>query len=189
MSTTETDDNGNKVLNGCLLALLFLSFLVVGSCLLIYKNRDSLLDSAAQGMQNAVQGIENLVDVPYYGREEYIRLKQGAFIEQIDALATTNSSLFSFAAAVEKMQKPDDLLFVGITHNDETVDVIKVSQWSNHSSIIMNGFGSGKVYIDGKEVVFMIYQNSGPWNYMEQFKVYFRHDVGQPVPDSNSLSY
>ncbi len=189
MSVPEKDNDGNKVLNGCLLALLFLSFLVVGSCLLIYKNRDALLDSAAQGMQNAAQGIENLVDLPYYGREEYIRLKQGAFIEQLDNLATNNDSLFSFAAAVEKMHKPDDLLYVGIMHNGETVDVIKVDKWSGHSTIIMNGYGAGTVKINGNDVTFMIYQNSGPWDYMERVKVYFRHAVGQPVPDSDSLSY
>lgn len=184
-----TNDDGNKVLNGCLLALLFLSFLVVGSCLLIFKNKDSLLESATRGMENAVKGLENVIDMPYYGEQEYILSLHGDFIYRLKSVAQTSTSLFTFAASVEEMDKPESLVYFAIVKDDETTDVIKKLDWSGRSTVVMNGYGAGTFKTGGKQQAVMIYNNSGPWAYMDEFKVYFLHDVGEPVPDTDKLSY
>lgn len=182
MSEQDANDSGNKILNGCLLALLFLGFLVVGSCLLIFKNKDSLFESASRG-------LENIIDMPYYGKQDYILSKHGTFIHQLKAAAQGNTSLFSFAAAVEKMDKPEALVYFGIVTGKETTDVIKRLEWSGHSTVVINGYGAGMFSSNGKQVQVMIYENSGPWAYMDEFKAYFLHDIGEPVPDTDSLSY
>lgn len=189
MSEQDANGSGNKILNGCLLALLFLGFLVVGSCLLIFKNKDSLLESASRGMENAVKGLENVIDMPYYGKQEYILSQHGTFIHQLKAAAQGNTSLFSFAAAVEKMNKPESLVYFGVVKGKDVTDVIKNLEWQSRSTVVMNGYGAGTFSSDGKQVQVMIYENSGPWAYMDEFKAYFLHDVGEPVPDTDSLSY
>lgn len=189
MPEQDVNDDGNKVVKGCLLALLLLGFLVVGSCLLIYKNKDALLDSASRGMENAVKGLENVIDMPYYGEQEYILTQHGTFINQLKATAQGNTSLFSFAAAVEKMPKPDALVYFGIVKGKDTTEVIRKIEWSGRSTVVMNGYGAGRFNADGKQFNIMIYENSGPWAYMDEFKAYFLHDVGEPVPDTDSLSY
>jgi len=182
MPEQDVNDDGTKVVRGCLLALLFLGFLVVGSCLLIYKNKDALLESASRG-------LESVIDMPYYGEQEYILSQHGTFINQLKAAAQGNTSLFSFAAAVEKMPKPDALVYFGIVKGKDKTDVIRKIEWSGRSTVVMNGYGAGKFNADGKQINVMIYENSGPWAYMDEFKAYFLHDVGEPVPDTDSLSY
>ena len=87
------------------------------------------------------------------------------------------------------MQKPDELIYFAIIRGKDTMDVIRTLQWSGRSTIVMNGYGAARFSSDGNDIKVMIYENGGPWPYMDEFKAYFLHDVGEPVPDTDSLSY
>ena len=175
------DNEGKKIVNGCLFLLLFLAFLIGGSCLLFSKNKDSLLENLNEGLQ---ESVKNAFALPYYGEKEYITARYGELINTFKQAAQSNVSLFSFAAAIEKMSLPNEVVYFAISKDGEKTEVIKKIEWSGYSSVVSNGYGAGQLSTNDKTCLVMIYENAGPWSYMDEFVVYIEHLAGEQVPDS-----
>jgi hypothetical protein len=153
---------------GCLIAcaIALVSFLAIGA--FIWSKRDSI-----------IEGVKGAFEVPEYGEKEFILGQHGDFLKQLDAAATNATSVFKLGAAIEGLTLPESLVFIGIEMDDETTPVIKKFDWDGHNHLIMSGFGAGTLTGDSGTKKIMIYENSGPWTYMDSFVVYFEYKEPQ----------
>ncbi len=102
------------MLKGCLIAAVVACALAFGGAVFVWTQRDAI-----------VTGVKDAFKVPPYGTREHIEPLYGDLFQRFDAAADSADSKFSFGAAVEKMELPDEVVYLGIDHANETTDVIK----------------------------------------------------------------
>lgn len=160
-------------MKGCLIGLTVFVALVVGGALLVWSQRDNIL-----------AGIENALDLPEYGTEQYIKPRYGDHLMSIRSAADHSESLFQFGAAVETMGLPPEFLYVGIEQDDDKTDIIKRFDWSSHSLVSSGDYGAGTLDRDRDNRRIMTWSQEGNWPYMDSFSVYIEYtgeaDDGDP---------
>ncbi len=171
-------------MKGCLIAIAILLALVAGGGLVIWYNKDAITTE----LKNVAEGLPELLDLPDYGKQEYIDQEYGDLLRVIDAAAENASSIMTFGAAVEGITLPEEVLYVGINEGEDITDVIKQFEWSGYSKTIMSGYGAGSLSTVGVSKDIMIYKNEGPWNYMDNFIVYIEYSVGTEERLPNKLN-
>jgi hypothetical protein len=120
-------------------------------------------------------GITHAFEQPEHGKKEYIDKHYGDLLRSLDAVAVSASSLFSFGAAIEELNLPEEVLYVGIIKDKEKTDIIKRFNWNSRSVLAINNYGFGKLGSGGVKKEIMIYENDGPWDYMDKFVVYIEY--------------
>ena len=176
------DSTGKRIAKGCFLVLLFMTILIAGSCWLIVKNKDSVVSGISSGMKD-------LFELPYYGESEYILMHYADLLDSLETAATNSHSLFQFAAEIENLTLPDEIIYVAIEKGDEETPVIRKLEWSGQSTMVVGNFGAGSFNSSNEKVQFSIYQSSGSWDYMDRYIVYIRHSSGLAVPDSSDQNF
>ena len=151
-------------MKGCLIVIVAIIALIAGGSFLVWLNRDAI-----------TTGITQAFEQPEYGKKEYIDKHYGDLLRSMDAVATDSSSLFSFGAAIEALNLPDEVLYVGIHQGQNTTDIIKRFDWSGKSTFTVHNYGSGTLSSGDIKKEIMIYENDGPWDYMDKFVVYIEY--------------
>ena len=157
-------------MKGCLTVIAVIIALLAGGSLLVWMNRDAI-----------TTGITQAFEQPEYGKKDYIDKHYGNLLRSLDAAAGSASSLFAFGAAVEGMTLPEEVLFVGINKGQDTTEIIKRFDWNGRSVFTMHNYGSGTLSSGGAKKEIMIYENPGPWDYMDDFVVYIEYKGGTAV--------
>ena len=98
-------------MKGCLTVIAVFIALIAGASVLVWMNRDVI-----------TTGITQAFEQPEYGKQDYIDKHYGDLLRSMDAAATSASSLFSFGAAIEEMNLPDEVLYVGI-HQGQNMNI------------------------------------------------------------------
>ncbi len=160
-------------MKGCLTVIAVLLWLIAGGGLYLWTHRDDLKT-----------GLIEMMDVPEYGRREYIEERHGEFLRSVDAAAGEAFSVMTFGAAVEKMHPPAEVLYVGINKDDEEIDVIKRFDWNRRSKVTIDRYGAGVLGNGEASRKIMIYENDGPWDYMDSFVIYLEHEGERMQPAS-----
>jgi len=166
-------------MKGCLIVVALVFVLVAGGGVFIWINKDTI-----------ITGISEAFEMPEYGKQEYIDQEYGESLRTFDAAAGNASSIMTFGAAIEGMTLPEEVLYVGIYKEDdktdtginkekEKIDVIKRFDLSNIHTLIMYGYGAGSLSKAGVSTDIMIYENVGPWDYMDKFIVYIEYTGGK----------
>jgi len=165
------------MLKGCLIAAAFAAALIVGTGVYLWTKRDAI-----------VTGIQEAFEVPPHGTQEHIEPLYGDLFKKLDAAADNADSRFAFGAAVENMELPEEVVYIGIDHGDSTMDVIKTGEWTSHSYKVINGYGAGTVSADGKTMQLMIRNRAGSWDYMDGYAVHleYKGDESTESPASSS---
>lgn len=151
-------------MKGCLISIAIIFILVVGGGLFVWINRDTI-----------VPGVQKIFEVPSYGKKEYIDGRYGDLLRSLDSAAKNGFSVMTFGAAVEKMTLPPEVLYVGIVKGEDKTDVIKRFDWNGSGAMMIAGYGAGTLSRGGVTRKIMIYENSGPWKYMDKFVVYIEY--------------
>ena len=151
-------------MKGCLTVIAVIIALIAGGGVLVWMNRDAI-----------TTGITQAFEQPEYGKKEHIDKHYCDLLRSMDAAATSASSLFSFGAAIEEMNLPEEVLFAGINKGENTTEVVKRFDWSGNSFFISGGYGSGTLSSAAISKNIMIYENNGPWTYMDDFVVYIEY--------------
>lgn len=161
------------MIKGCLIAAGVAFAVLVGTGAFIWTKRDAI-----------VKGIQEAVQLPAHGKPDYIKPRHGALFEQIDELAKSANSQFEFAAAVEKLELPEAVVYIGFKAGTGTTDIVKRKQWDGHNTLVWNHYGAGSLNVAGKQIEIMIYENPGPWDYMDGYLVYLEYQ-----PDAARTNY
>lgn len=151
-------------MKGCLIAIAVVFVLVVGGGVLVWMNKDVI-----------VTGVKEKFKQPDYGKKEYIVKHYGKLLRSIDGAAHNATSIMTFGAAVEGLNLPEEVLYVGINKGKDKTPIIKRFEWSGISTLIMFGYGSGTLHKSGVRKNIIIYSNEGPWDYMDSFDVYIEY--------------
>ena len=151
-------------MKGCLIGIAIFIVLVMGSAVLIWSQRDTIM-----------AGLENAFEIPDYGREEYIKPRYGDHLQSILAAANNAGSLFQFGAAIETMNLPEEIIYVGIKQGEEAIDIIKKYDWNGRSLISSGDYGAGTLSRGQQEWPVMTYSKEGGWPFMEQFHVFIEY--------------
>ncbi len=122
-----------------------------------------------------VTGIQEAFEVPPHGTQEHIEPLYGDLFKELDAAADNADSKFTFGAAVEKMDLPEEVVYIGVNQGDSTTDVIKTGDWTSHSYKVINGYGAGTVSGDGRTMQLMIRARNGSWDYMDGYVVHLEY--------------
>jgi len=153
--------------------LIFLLFVIVvlAGGFYIWNNKETIVSDVINTVETK---LEDVFKLPEYGKKEYIRSRYGQLLQALDEVAANSKSVFKFGASVEEMKLPEEVVYVGITKGDEKTDIIKRFDWSGHSLTTKNKYGAGtlKGY---KTINIMSYENTGPYNYMDNFVVYIEY--------------
>lgn len=112
---------------------------------------------------------------PEHGKKDYIDQHYGDLLRSMDAAAASASSLFSFGAAIEALNLSEEVLYVGTVKDKDKTDIIKRFNWNSRSVLAINNYGSGKLGSGRIKKEIMIYENDGPWDYMDKFVVYIEY--------------
>lgn len=161
-------------MKGCLIAIAILLVLLAGGSLLIWSNKDTIKGE----LEELAEELAESIDLPDYGKQEYIEKKYGSVLRALDEAAVNGSSIMTFGAAVEGLALPEEILYVGINKGEDVTDVIKRFEWSGHKKITMSGYGAGSLSSVNVNKEIIIYENEGPWNYMDSFIVYIEYTGG-----------
>ena len=151
-------------MKGCLIGVAVFIVLVMGGALLVWNQRDTILI-----------GLENTFEIPEYGKEEYIQPLYGDQLQSILAAANNADSLFQFGAAIETMNLPVEVIYVGIEQGEETTDIIKKFDWNSHSLVSSGVYGAGTLNQGETSKEIMTYTQAGDWSYMDKIMVYIEH--------------
>lgn len=119
-------------MKGCLIAVAVVFILVLGTGLLIWSKKDDI-----------ITGVSNAMELPDYGKQEYIDANYGEVIRSLDTAAMDATSVFSFGAAVEAMSLPPEVLYIGINQGEEKTEVIKRFEWNGSNFLTMGAYGAG----------------------------------------------
>ena len=163
-------------MNGCLIAVAIVFVLVVGGGLFIWINRDTIFTVISTGINEALELPK--FELPEYGKQEYIDQEYGELLRTLDATAENGSSIMTFGAPIEGMTLPEEVLYIGINKGEDKTDVIKKFDWSGFSKRTVGGYGAGTLKKAGVSKDIIIYENEGPWNYMDSFVVYIEYTGG-----------
>lgn len=160
-------------MKGCLIVIVAIIALIAGGSFVVWLNRDAI-----------TTGITQAFEQPEYGKKEYIDQHYSDLLRAMDAAATNTSSLFSFGAAIEALNLPEDVLYVGIHQGQNTTDIIKRFNWNGKSTFTVHNYGSGSLSSGDIKKEIIIYENDGPWDYMDKFVVYieYKGDVETSPP-------
>ena len=108
---------------------------------------------------NVSKGFENF---PEYAKKDVIYRKYNALLASIDKAVEQSDSYLSLAAKLEKLPKPDDVIYFSIErHQANSLDdtermvLIKKIKAGNISKILINGTGYGQV--DGQNILIIDY--------------------------------
>ena len=151
-------------MKGCLIVIVAIITLIAGGSFLVWLNRDAI-----------TTGLTQAFEQPEHGKKDYIDKHYGGLLRAMDAAATDSTSLFSFGAAIEALNLPDEVLYIGIQQGENTTDIIKRFDWSGKSTLTVHNYGSGTLSSGDIKNEIMIYENGGPWDYMDKFVVYIEH--------------
>ena len=91
-------------------------------------------------------------DFPEYAKKEVLHVKYKDLLKSIDKAVETSDSYFSFVANVEKIEKPNDLIYFALNKNEtkkgmtttdlvEIVNKLKKSNSTSTSKVLINGTG------------------------------------------------
>lgn len=168
------------MVKGCLfsfIAGLVILFIVIGT---IWFNREDI----AEGIGESFKGAIKALDVPEYGKKEYIEEKHGLILQIIKDHANESESVFQFAAAIEELPFPKEFVYIAAHQADNTTDIIKKIEWDGQSTKIINNCGVGTLHTEKGPVTVMIYEHIGPYSYMDSFKVYieYKEEVPENLP-------
>jgi hypothetical protein len=158
------------MLKGCLIAAAFAVALAVGTGVYLWTKKDAI-----------VTGIQEVFEVPPHGTSEHIEPLYGDLFKELDAVADKTDSRFTFGAAVEKMELPKEVVYIGIKQGNSTTDVIKTTDWNSHTFKTVNGYGAGSVSAGGETIQLMIRDRSGSWDYMDGYVVYLEYKEAEPA--------
>lgn len=164
-------------MKGCLIAVAILLVLVAGGGLVIWFNKDAITTGLEDVAEDVAEGLVELLKSPDHGKQEYIDQEYGDLLSTLDAAAEKGSSIMTFGAAVEGITLPEEVLYVGIGKGEDITDVIKRFEWNGHSTTIMSGYGAGSLSTTDESKDILIYENEGPWNYMDKFIVYIEYSA------------
>ncbi len=169
------------MIKGCLISAAVAFAIVVGAGVYLWTKKDAI-----------VQGIKEVVELPDHGKEDFIKPRYGDLFAKIDEAANGASTRFEFAAAVEKLKLPEVVVYVGFKAGAGATDIVKRKEWNGRNTLVMNGYGAGNLNLDGTTIEIMIYENPGPWTYMDGYVVYLEHkpeaSPAQAEPSSTSAS-
>ena len=103
---------------------------------------------------------------PEYAKREVVYEQNKKLLKSIDKCVEENDSVLAFAAALEKIEQPPNLLYLGLEikknaknspfAQGEEVDIIKNYDWRFRSSTIINGAGYGTM--DEKKIIVIEYE-------------------------------
>ncbi len=164
-----------KVLKGCLVTLAVLLLLLFAGGAYLYINRDEIGSRLSKSF-----GSESF---PEYARPETALADNADVIAALDAAAVESKTFFQFAAAVEALDLPPKVIYVGAevgdddnnSTNDKETEIIKRRDWSGHSSRSVNNVGLAKLRTGDGETTAVIIRRTGPWDYMQNFRIYVEH--------------
>ena len=159
------------MIKGCLIAAAVAFAVFVGAGAYLWAQRDAI-----------VQGFQDAVQLPDHGKPEYIKPRHGRLFATIDAAAQQATSKFEFAAAVEKLELPEEVVYLGFKAGSGTTDIVKRKEWNGHNTLVWNNYGAGSLKVNGDNIEIMINENPGPWNYMDGYVVYLEHK-GDKTPE------
>lgn len=149
---------------------LFVIVVIIGGYY-VWTNKETIVSKALDTIEKKVA---DLVDMPPYGEEEYIRSRYGHLLDKIDKAAADSNSIFKLGAAIEELKLPPEFVYVGITNGDEKTDIIKRFEWSGSGLTTLSGYGAG--YLNGdKTIDIIIYEKEQHKSYMNSFVVYIEH--------------
>ena len=129
-----------------LFIILTIMILLVGKC------SHSVYTSVSKGFEN----------FPEYAKKDVIYQKYNALLSSIDKAVEQSDSYLSLAAKLEKMPKPDDLIYFSIEKkqsknfdNAQRIVLVKKIKGTRISKILINGTGYGQV--DGQNILVIDY--------------------------------
>jgi len=111
-------------------------------------------------------------DFPEYATEEVLSKQYQQLISDIDAQIECGNTLFAIGANLEKINYPSNTIYVVLTDDEDEETVVLGKKHSSRSSVLINGFGHGK--LNGQEVV--IVQRPVNKAGIEEVIVYLQHD-------------
>jgi len=170
-------------MKGCLIAVAVVFVLVAGGGVFIWINKDTITTSITETMEQTME------QWPEYGKQEYIDQNFGELLRTLDAAAENGSSIMTFGAAVEGMTFPEEVLYVGIykeedkkdtgvNKGEDKIDVFKRFDLWGVNRFTMGGYGYGTLGKDDGKKDIIVYENEGPWEYMDKFVVYIEYTGG-----------
>ncbi|NOQ13871.1 MAG: hypothetical protein GQ583_05225, partial [Methyloprofundus sp.] len=105
-----------------------------------------------------VSSVKNAFELPEHGTEKYIKSRYGVLLDELDNAAKEATTFFKFAATIEAIQLPEEVIYIGIVKDKERIDVIKNLTWNGHSLRTMNRYGAGTLSVNGDKVKIMTYE-------------------------------
>ena len=159
-------------MKNCLIALAVSIALLFVAGFFLYMGKDTI-----------VTAMKGALNMPPYGKEEFIKPRFQSLFDKLDKAATEADSVFTFGAAIENMDLPEETFYIGIEKGDATTDVIKKTEWGSHHSRTLNRFGAGTFDVDEKKIEVMIYKSDDNWDYMDNYVVYleFKEEAMTPA--------
>jgi hypothetical protein len=112
-----------------------------------------LVGKCSHGVYTSVsEGFENF---PGYAKKEVMYKKYNNLLSSIDEAVKQSDSYLSLAAKLEKIKKPDELIYFFLKSKNESRALVKKFKGSRSSKVLINGTGYGQV--DGQHIVIIDY--------------------------------
>jgi hypothetical protein len=174
-----------KFVKGCLILLAVVFLLLFAGGAYLYINREEIGQSLSESF-----GSESL---PEFARPETALTENADVIAQLDEAAAQSTSFFQFAAAVEALELPREVIYVGAeiesdeaddigNFDDKETEILKRLEWNTHSIRIVDNVGLATLGTDDGETTAVVIQRTGPWDYLKNFTVYIKHAPATPPP-------
>ncbi len=174
-----------KIVKGCLILLAIVVLLLVAGGAYLYVNREEIGQSLSESF-----GSDSF---PEFARPDIALAENADVIAQLDDAAAQSTSFFQFAAAVEALDLPPRVIYVGAetesngaddfgTFDDKETEILKRLDWTSRSARTFNNVGVATLGTGDGETTAVIIQRSGPWDYMKNFTIYIKHSPAAPSP-------
>ena len=120
---------------------------------------------------------------PDYAKKEVLYEKHKDYLASIDHELSESSSALDFAARIEKIEAPSELIYLCIekesdihdhNKNSDEIEIIKKFESGSKSTFTSNGSGYGK--INGQAIVILRHDISRIKG-LENCLIYFNHDA------------
>lgn len=136
-------------------------------------------------LQSFKSATENF---PQYAKRDAVYARYGSLIEAIEANIEASESMHDLAARLEKLNAPDELLYLTLTREGDSFDkekleIVERMEVTSNSYTLINDTGHGK--INGKRVI-VIRLPVNRWSLEECF-VYLRYQASPATPDKEKL--
>ncbi len=165
-----------KIVKGCLIVLAVLFLLLAAGATYVYVNRDKILNSVTDAISETALADNAVV------------------INQLDKAANLATTFPEFAAAVEALDLPPNIIYVAATDNATTLapddlddgrtPIIKRVDWTGRTYKVFNGIGAASLETERGPIPAIIIERTGDWNYMVDYVVYLEQsttDSATPV--------